>query len=48
MPKFIVDLNLDGYESEEEHVEACKQFIEEQLDFSANYITVTLLEDADE
>ena len=29
--KFIVDLWLDGYETEEEMREACKEFIYEQL-----------------
>lgn len=39
--KFIVDLELDGYESEAEHAEACRVFIEEQLDFSGSCVEVT-------
>ena len=41
MTKFIVDLWLDGYDSEEEHAVACKEFIYEQLNFSASSVTVT-------
>lgn len=41
MPKFIVDLSLDGYESEAEEAAACKVFIEEQLDITASCVTVT-------
>ena len=41
MTKFIVDLWLDGYDSEEEHDVACKEFIYEQLNFSASSVTVT-------
>jgi len=38
--KFIVDLSLDGYESEEEEKNACMVFIEESLDFSASSVSV--------
>lgn len=38
--KFIVDLGLDGYESEEEHAAACLAFIEDQLNFSGSYVKV--------
>ena len=41
MPKFIVDLWLDGYDSEEEMKAACKEFIYEQLNFSASSVTIT-------
>lgn len=41
MPKFIVDIWLDGYESEEEQARACEAFIKEQLDFSASSVKVT-------
>jgi hypothetical protein len=40
MPKFIVDLWLDGYDSEEEMADACVQFIMEQLDFSGSSVKV--------
>lgn len=45
MPKFIVDLWLDGYDSEEEMTKACEQFIMEQLDFSASSVRVVRLSD---
>ena len=38
--KFLVDLYLDGYETEEEHEAACLVFIKESLDFSASSVTV--------
>ena len=41
MPRFIVEIWLDGYESEEEMAAACKEFIYEQLDFSASSVTIT-------
>lgn len=34
--KFFVDLWLDGYDTEEECNEACKVFIDEQLDMTAS------------
>lgn len=43
--KFIVDLELDGYESEEEMKMACIEFIKDQLDFSASSVTVEVFED---
>jgi hypothetical protein len=43
MPKFIVDLWLDGYEDEKELEKACKEFIKEQLNFAASCVTVTLV-----
>lgn len=38
MPKFIVDLWLDGYESEEEMREACAEFIHESLNMTASSV----------
>lgn len=38
--KFVVDLWLDGYESEEDMKEACIDFIKESLDFSASSVSV--------
>lgn len=43
--KFLIDLTLDGYESPEEEREACKVFIEEQLDFSASSVRILWTED---
>lgn len=40
MPRFVIDLWLDGYEDEKEQIEACKEFIEEQLDFSASSVKI--------
>lgn len=45
MPKFIVDLWLDGYETEVEMVEACREFIREQLNFSGSSVKVELVEE---
>ena len=38
--KFIVDLWLDGYDSEEDMEKACIEFIKESLDFSASSVSV--------
>ena len=48
MPKFIVDLWLDGYETEEEMAEACEQFIYDQLNFSGSGVKVIRIEDDEE
>jgi hypothetical protein len=45
MAKFLVDLWMDGYKSEKEMIEACEEFIKEQLDFSASSVDVSLLTD---
>ena len=38
--KFIVDLELDGYETEEEEKKACEEFIYEQLNFAASSVSI--------
>lgn len=38
--KFVIDLHLDGYDTEEEEEAACIAFIEEQLDFTASSVKV--------
>ena len=38
--KFIVDLYLDGYETEEEMKEACAEFIYDQLNFTASSVKI--------
>lgn len=48
MPKFIVELWLDGYDTEEEMEAACKLFIEEQLDITASSVKVTKIEETEE
>lgn len=40
MPRFIVDLWLDGYDTEEEMIDACEEFIYEQLNFSASNVKI--------
>ena len=45
MGKYLVELWLDGYDNEEEREAAEKQFIEEQLDFSASSVKVTKVKD---
>ena len=40
MAKYLVELYLDGYESEEEEIEAGLEFIKENLDFSASSVKV--------
>jgi hypothetical protein len=45
MPKFIVDLWLDGYETEEEMEEACEEFIYEQLSMTASSVHIERVED---
>lgn len=40
MPRFIVDIWLDGYESEEEQRKACEEFIYDQLNFSASSVKI--------
>jgi hypothetical protein len=41
MTKFIVDLWLDGYDSEDEMITACEEFIFDTLDFSASSVKIT-------
>ena len=45
MPRFIVDLWLDGYDVEEEMVAACEEFIYEQLNFAASEVKVKRIDD---
>ena len=47
MPKFIVELELelDGYETEEEMEDACIKFIHQQLTFTSSSVTVTKFEE---
>jgi hypothetical protein len=48
MPRFIVDLWLDGYDTEEEMIDACKEFIYEQLDFSASNVKIEMIDEVQE
>jgi hypothetical protein len=46
MSRYVVDLELDGYETKEEREAAEVEFIKEQLDFSASSVKVyKLVED---
>jgi hypothetical protein len=45
MGKYLVELWLDGYDSEEEREAAELSFIEESLDFSASSVKVTKIEE---
>jgi len=40
MPKFLIELAMDGYETAEEQEEACKVWIEEQLDSSGTSVKI--------
>lgn len=40
MPEYIVDLWLDGYDTEEQMEKACDEFIYEQLNFTASSVRV--------
>ncbi len=46
--EFIVDLWLDGYETEEEMEEACIEFIYNQLNFASSSVKVSKLEGKNE
>lgn len=45
MTKFIVDIWLDGYDTEEEMNDACEEFIYEQLNFSASNVEIERIEE---
>jgi len=45
MPKFEVELFLDGYDTEEEMSEACDVFIYDQLNMTASSVKIKLLEE---
>ncbi len=48
MAKFIVELCLDGYDTEEEMEEACEEFIYEQLNMTASSVKITKLENSND
>jgi hypothetical protein len=45
MPKYIIDLWLDGYDTEKEMEDACDGFIDEQLDMTASCVKITKITD---
>lgn len=48
MAKFIVDLWLDGYENEEAMIEACYEFIYENLNFAGSSVEIEYLPDEED
>ena len=40
MPRFIIEVWMDGYDSKEEMEEACVTWIEEQLDSSGTSVKI--------
>jgi hypothetical protein len=38
--KFLIDLELDGYDSEQEMREACYEYIKDQLGSAGTYVTI--------
>ena len=49
MPKYLLDLWLDGYEDEEDEKKACDEFISDQLDITASSVHFeNLIEDGEE
>jgi len=45
MSKFIVELYLDGYETEKEMEDACEEFIYDQLNFTASCVKIERIKD---
>jgi hypothetical protein len=45
MPRFIVDIWLDGYDTEDEMIDACEEFIYEQLNFSASNVKIEKIDE---
>lgn len=48
MPKYMVDIWMDGYDSEEEMERACEDFIHSQLDLSAGHAKITKVPDSED
>jgi hypothetical protein len=44
MAKFVVDLWLDGYETQEEMEKACEVFIYQQLNFTGSSVKVSMFD----
>lgn len=45
MAKFIIDLTLDGYDSEEEMIKACEEFIYENLNCTASSVKIKKIDE---
>lgn len=48
MPKYIVELWLDGYNTEKEMEAACDEFIYEQLNMTASSVKITKMPEEQE
>jgi hypothetical protein len=46
--KMLIDIWMDGYETKEEHKNACIQFVKDQLDFTAASVKIHWVEDVKE
>ena len=42
--KMLIDLWMDGYETEEDHKKACIALVEEQLDFAGSSVKILEVE----
>jgi len=40
--KFLIDLWMDGYDSDEDEEAGCREFIDEQLDFTASSVKILM------
>ena len=47
MPKYIVELWMDGYDNEKDMEEACDEFIYEQLHFTASSVKIDKIDKED-
>lgn len=46
--KMLIEIWMDGYETEAEHKKACIEFVKDQLDFSAGSVNILWVEDVKE
>lgn len=46
--KFLIELYMDGYESQKDMKQACIEYIQDQLDFSAGSIKILWSEEVEE
>lgn len=47
MPLFLIDLWMDGYDTEEEMEKACFEFIDEQLNMTASSVKTKQIKEND-
>ncbi len=46
--KILIEITLDGYETPEEHEEACSEFVYEQLNMTASGVSILWTEKGSE